>query len=99
MGKVISLQKFRDSRVVIELDSKIIIEPDSSYVAKIQAMSKIDLLEEMVDFQSARNRSKGLTPELIKRALPLFEALAKTADSAELRILSQCYFNHLLYEK
>lgn len=90
MSNVISL---RDFKVLRTSDDESL-----AYQARILAMSKVDLLEEMVRFQEERKSIGTLTPSLMERGRHLFRALEECADSQELKILSRSYRRHLDYE-
>lgn len=71
---------------------------DLAYEAKVLTMGKLELLEEMVHFQEERSRVGSLTLALIMRGIPLFKAIAASAETEELRILTTSYRRHLEHE-
>ena len=71
---------------------------DYAYQAKIITMSKLELLNEMVDFQEERTRVGKLTPEMMVRGKVLFRELEKTAETGALRSLTRSYRRHLEFE-
>ncbi len=73
-------------------------EEDLAYQAKILAMDKLELLEEMVRFQEERTRIGHLTPSLMIRGQSLFKALEEKAETHELRTLTRSYRRHLDHE-
>lgn len=88
MSKIVSLNAVRELKQTDEL----------AYRARILAMDKLTLLEEMVKFQEERSRLGELTPEMIVRGKVLFRALEETAETEELRILTRSYRRHLEHE-
>ena len=71
---------------------------DLAYEARIKAMSKLELLEEMVRFQEERSGIEELSPSMMVRGKTLFRALEQTAETDELRLLARSYRRHLEYE-
>jgi len=71
---------------------------DPEYHARILAMGKLELLEEMVRFQEERSKLGSLTPQMMVRGKHLFKALESTAETQELRLLTRSYRRHLEYE-
>lgn len=90
MTNVISLKVVRDIK-----SNK---EEDLAYHARILAMDKLALLEEMVRFQEERSRLGQLTPQMMVRGKLLFKALEDSAETQELKILTRSYRRHLEYE-
>ena len=88
--------------VVVSLNSyrtiKQSIEEDGAYRKRIEAMPKLELLEEMVKFQEERARIGELTPSMMIRGRVLFQALEESAETNELRLLTRAYHRHLDYE-
>ncbi|MCC7442273.1 MAG: hypothetical protein IT285_11605 [Bdellovibrionales bacterium] len=73
-------------------------EDDTAYHARLLAMDKLELLEEMVRFQEERSRVGFLTPSMMIRGRTLFHELEKTAETRELLILTRSYRRHLEFE-
>lgn len=71
---------------------------DYEYQARILAMDKLELLEEMVRFQEERSRLDRLTLPLMIRGRILFKALSESAETQELRHLTRTYKRHLELE-
>jgi len=71
---------------------------DYAYQAKILTMGKLELLEEMVEFQELRSRVGKLTPMMMVRGKFLFQALEKNAETEALRLLTRSYRRHLEIE-
>ncbi len=68
------------------------------YRARIAAMDKLELLEEMVTFQQERSKAGDLTRDMMERVIILFKALEATASTPELRLLTRSYHRHLTFE-
>jgi hypothetical protein len=70
------------------------------YSKKIQAMDKLELLDQMVTFQEQRSKT-GLSTKMMIEGQILFKALESTAQTEELRVLARNYCEHLKeqYEK
>ena len=66
-----------------------------AYRAKILAMDKLELLEEMVRFQEERSQRKSLSLDLMIRGRHLFKELEERAETQELRHLTRSYRRHL----
>ena len=90
MNNVVSIKAAREIK---EAESD-----DNAYHAKILAMDKLELLEEMVTFQEERSRIGALSLSMMIRGRHLFKALEETAETQELRILTRSYRRHLDYE-
>lgn len=90
MSNVVSISSFREKK-------KVLVEV-KDYISRIHSMDKIQLLEEMVDFQTWRSSCPELTMEMIVKGLILFPALEKSAETSELRLLTRSYRKHLEYE-
>lgn len=73
-------------------------EHDYAYQARILCMDKLELLEEMVQFQEQRSSLGKLTPQMMIRGRFLFKALEQAAETQALKLLSQSYRRHLDYE-
>ncbi len=71
---------------------------NNAYTRKIQAMSKVELLEEMVRFQQKRSSLGHLTIDLMLKGQILFRAIEENAETEELTILSRSYRRHLDFE-
>ena len=71
---------------------------DAAYRSRIEAMDKLELLEEMVRFQEERSRIGYLTPSMMLRGKVLFAALEENAETRELQILTRSYRRHLEFE-
>ncbi|MEK6704735.1 MAG: hypothetical protein AABZ06_03020 [Bdellovibrionota bacterium] len=91
MSNVISLQAVRELRELKNLD-------DIAYKAKILAMDKFELLEEMIKFQQQRSTIGHLTVEMMIRGKILFKELEEHAETKELTLLARSYRRHLEYE-
>jgi hypothetical protein len=74
---------------------KIAEEHDYAYQARILCMDKLELLEEMVQFQEQRSTVGKLTPKMMIRGKVLFKALEQAAETQALKLLSQSYRRHL----
>jgi len=59
----------------------------------------LELLTAMVNYQETRRKTGKLTPALISRGLALFQALERSAETHELRVLARNYKKHLEQEK
>lgn len=70
----------------------------STYQARIDSMSKGELMEEIVRFQEQRKRNGGLTEEAIINGMILFKAMESKAETTDLKIFSKVYQRHLSYE-
>ncbi|MGE0614506.1 MAG: hypothetical protein AB7P04_02610 [Bacteriovoracia bacterium] len=68
------------------------------YQAKIKAMEKLDLLNEMVRFQEERSKLGHLTASMMVRGQILFKALEENAETEALLVLTRSYRQHLEYE-
>ncbi len=68
------------------------------YQARLFSMDKVELLEEMVNFQKERTQIGELTLDLILRGKHLFKLLEENAETEELRILTRSYRRHLEHE-
>lgn len=71
---------------------------DLAYLARIQGMDKLELLEEMVRFQEQRTRLGQLTPQMMIQGKALFSALESSAETQQLRLLTRTYRRHLEHE-
>ncbi len=71
---------------------------DHDYQAKIMGMDKVDLLNEMVNFQEERTRLGQLSAPMMVRGKILFKALEESAETEALRSLSKSYRRHLELE-
>jgi hypothetical protein len=71
---------------------------DPYYQVKINRMSKIELLEEMVSFQEDRSSKGQLSITMMVRGKILFRALENHAETDELRLLASSYRRHLEHE-
>jgi hypothetical protein len=71
---------------------------DPYYQVRINRMSKIELLEEMVQFQEERTTKGQLSLTLMVRGKILFRALETHAETDELRLLASSYRRHLEHE-
>lgn len=89
-NKVISLGAFRELKTAEE--------QQYAYHAKILAMEKTELLNEMVRFQRERSSKGKLTPEMMIQGKILFTALEKSAETQELQLLTRSYRRHLDFE-
>lgn len=87
-SKVISFQVYKDLRAY----------QDKDYEKMVKAMSKLELLEEMVRFQEERSAVGHLTPGMMVRGQVLFSALEVCAETQELKILTRSYKKHLAHE-
>ena len=90
MSNVISLRSYK----VLRAEE----EAELAYRARILAMNKLELLEEMVNFQEERSKFGKLTHEMMMRGKYLFKALEEVADTQELKILARSYRRHLEFE-
>lgn len=89
MGDVVNLNVKR-RRVPSEVSDK--------YVIEIAQLDKLELLEEMLHFQEERKQVGFLTPEMMVLGQILYQAIADSAETPELRNLTQSYTRHLKYE-
>lgn len=69
-----------------------------AYKAKILAMDKLSLLNEMVNFQEEKSLKGSLSPSMMIRGKILFKALEENAETDALRSLSRSYRRHLELE-
>ena len=90
MDNVISLKAVREKK-----SRKI---QEQTYKARIQKMNKLELLEEMVQFQHARAKEGELTETLMLEGQILFKALEKSAETQDLKDLARSYSKHLKCE-
>ncbi len=90
MTQVISLDQAREAKKIREGDPR--------YQAQLEQMDKLELLEEMMRFQTERTNSGKLTIKLIVRGQILFKILEAQAETHELRDLSKTYCRHLKLE-
>ena len=90
MSNIVSLKAARDIRVA-ETE-------DYAYHAKVLAMDKLELLEEMVRFQEERTHSGALSLAMMVRGRHLFKALEESAETQELKLLTRSYRRHLDFE-
>ena len=89
-SKVVSLSAVREIKKAEQED------PD--YERRIAGLDKLQLLEEMVQFQEERSRSGRLSLAMMVRGKILFKALEETAETHELRLLTRSYRRHLDHE-
>ena len=89
-NKIVSLKAVRELK---EAEND-----ELGYHARILAMDKVELLEEMVRFQEQRSSLGHLTPQMMTRGKHLFKALEGAAETQELKILTRSYRRHLEYE-
>ncbi len=61
-------------------------------------MSRPELLLEMVGFVDDKLLARGLTKSLIAKGIPLFTALERKAETAELRNVCNAFLKHLHIE-
>ncbi|MFN7685107.1 MAG: hypothetical protein ACK5QT_06810 [Oligoflexia bacterium] len=93
-AKVISITDSRRARIrALKLD-----EAELDYRAKIIAMDKLSLLQEMVNFQQERTQVGELTLSMMIRGKFLFNQLEINAETEELRTLARSYRRHLEHE-
>ena len=85
--KIVSLRGY--------LDVQRAKKAESVYLQRILKMDKLELLEEMIQFQDLRNEEKSLSPNLIIRGQILFNALEEVAETHELKSLTRDYKKHL----
>lgn len=90
MNNIVNLKAVREIK---EAESD-----DQAYHARILAMDKLELLEEMVRYQEERARLGSLTLTMMVRGRHLFKALEETAETQELLILTRSYRRHLDFE-
>lgn len=90
IADVVSLDQFRRGKGFQVLK-------DHAYEAVLANMSKTELLEEMVRYQSKRASYKDqeVPLNLMIRGKSLFKALSQAAETRELKILTQSYRKHL----
>jgi hypothetical protein len=86
--------------IVIDFKTRMVMKemPMLDYQARILAMDKIGLLEEMVRFQEERSKSGVLTYQMMIEGRYLFEQLENIAETPELRDLTKQYRRHLEQE-
>jgi hypothetical protein len=89
-GRVIDLLTERSRRGLFQHD------PD--YQIKVNKMSKIELLEEMVRYQEERSAAKKLTLPMMVRGRILFRAIELNSETDDLRLLASSYRRHLEHE-
>lgn len=95
MSKIISLKAVREIKAETQSSEG---AAGSEYAARIQAMDKLELLEEMVRFQEERTRAGELSSAMMLRGRILFKALEETAETQELKLLTSSYRRHLEHE-
>ncbi len=93
MNNVISLNALREIRRTQKADPSY-----QAYKAKIQKMNKLELLDEMMNFQEERSKIGHLTPSMMILGQILFQALETQAETQELQTLTRSYRRHLKYE-
>jgi len=71
---------------------------DPDYQSKIENMEKAELLNEMIRFQEERSQLGHLTLGMMVRGKILFKELELSAETEELKILTQSYKRHLEFE-
>lgn len=91
ISPIISLDQFRAN--------KIKHRAAQAYTARLQGLSKLELLEEMVQFQTEREELMEWSEELLNRGAALFERLQDTAETPELFSLSKSYLAHIEQER
>ena len=89
-SNVIQLQRMREIK---QYESE-----DHAYKARILVMDKLELLEEMIQFQEERKKMGKLSLSMMTRGKILFHALEKSAETDELKLLTRSYRRHLEYE-
>lgn len=90
MGNIISLKAVRELKQAKDADL--------AYQAYILGLDKLQLLEEMVQFQERRSAQGHLTTEMMLKGRVLFSALERQAETQELRNLARSYRRHLDFE-
>ena len=73
-------------------------EESFRYQARILSMDKLELLEEMVQFQEKRAQQGQLDPKMMIQGKVLFGTLEKHAETSALRSLARSYRRHLEHE-
>ena len=71
---------------------------DPAYEKRIAQMHKLELLDEMMDFQDERTRVGHLTPRMMIRGRILFKTLEARAETRALQVLARSYHRHLKLE-
>ena len=82
---------------VFDIKTKKLLVPDLTdrvYIAKIEKMDKLELLQEMVDFQELRAK-QGLTVNMMVKGISLFEMLMLQSETEELRLITKNYCSSL----
>lgn len=74
--------------IVVDFKAYQAIKNQDEYKAKINAMDKVELLEEMVRFQEER-ASNPTTAKLITQGVILFDRIYNAAETQELKSLSR----------
>jgi hypothetical protein len=68
---------------------------ENNYLDRLNKLSKLELLGEMVEFQEERSRKGRLDKDMRDRGFILFQCLIKAAETKELRDICANYLNHL----
>lgn len=84
MSNVYSLKEYRDKKVFDE----------KAYLAKILCMHKIDLLEEMCNFNE-QIQETGYTNIMCKKGQILYTEILRTSETPDLRELSKKMLQYL----
>lgn len=77
---------------------EVIAFPNKRWESYYNGLDKLELLEQMVNFQERRSRMKEFTPEMRQEGIALFSALERTAETPELRIMTANYVKRLMRE-
>ncbi len=89
-AKIIDLSQFKS----IQISKK----EHSEYQLYIDSLDKLQLLNEMVNFQHQRSEKGKLDATLMTQGLVLFRRLEQEAESEGLRSLAHSYRRHLEHE-
>lgn len=90
---IISFQSFQAAKALRQNEQNLL-----DYQARLLSMDKVELLDEMVNFQKERTQRGQLTLDLVLKGRHLFKLLEENAETEELRTLTRSYRRHLDHE-
>lgn len=91
MSQIISIQKAQ-----LKKDAQKAV---LAHRERLLGLTKTELLEEMVQFQSKQNLAEPIEPENLYWGRALFERVEEVAETRELQILSRSFLRQLDYEQ
>jgi len=86
MSNIVSLSSFRDEF------------SNPTYSAKIAQMDRLELVNEVVNFNEERYMNGGLNKDLIVKGLILFKNMAENSATSNFREFARSYHKHLELE-